>query len=1525
MQEDFRDHSYAESPVGVTLSNVLRAVKQIKQKYADVDESSVSRTHANDLMNFAQWALEVAHDKVLPEFNRGNLKPSCPNVILLGFWALKVKSNKYLFSTREFTLYMKAIELVKEEIPALIKKNRKAPSGVSKQEQVCSLLEANKKSLYKEAEKLPGVGLDNFFSELLKAIREKKLFSDAFDVDIDQSKKKIELDIDEAWQSDIAYLEFHLFGPGAQFEDGCFSFEHFHPMFFEVVVEIVKLTYSLPRQLNKAIPFLSPASINHYAETVPLVGALETFGLISHYHFKHTGPADFKGPHDVLHQYQLLLQGPKEDEKSEPLWDMDLTINASLEYNIYFDFIYSILLTRLVNYQKSVPGNKAIQLAMKSLLATVQEHFKRTIDSDDFKSEQARASLLKRHVSKGLNNIQTILDDIPSPGKGFQELSGIDLIVALDKEISREQKKADKHSQLLQFRKELYSRSFRSEISLDEELTGQLEADKLQGCDISYAQSPMPDYMFDLDGENTVKLIPIRSHLREALDTKINALNYDESCEAKLTALRDDAISTWVSAKIRGCTIDVRKLQDEIELKQKRVLSLNAERKKKETDTTDIQSLESTLETLLQEEKELLVVKTFAGSIADRNRELLTVPDRARSFPLLVDTLASTVGSLDVPVKKLSDLTESALSSLKNERSDLEEDLALARKKAEEKALAEAEYARNMAALNIKTLEQRLREESQRSEALSLCKDTLTHERDQTVGKLVAIGCNDLSFLNNETLNFKAQLDDLENSTRLLAVQALGKLPKDQTLPDLEASIEDPGALIQLLSTSIQAIDERLSTEYSFQHILDFLIEVKRIMASTEDRTEIKVIERLPYFVGKNNGFMKLVCMLFTQDEMKGWQEYYDAEMERWTFVASDRKKSRRDQLFSRLEAKIKELNHKITVDQQVDIALAETLRTIVRQLQNNRSKVTLIKLQSTLKKEEAELAKIAREASQLQSSLKALHPCVGLLREMGALRERIDSFCKNERKFNLNLVHQGFLPELYTEVVALNQLLVELQKKVSSFHGLVNTEEFQETYLLVAGNMQKLFDSMSRQFTDSIKDKFSSVENDVKTLKRNIVEFKTKATQFSEGKELYQEAVDLLADQDNVSGLLKKLREVIDEGQHIEYYETVLREVEESVKALPAEIRGEIERKFGITISTLDGYVQEIENQYTQVNALYTTPTFEGDIFTEEIIKEIDTKLLVARQCLLFIQQRYATVREVNSNVLLILKDQKKSDLIFCVMNQLSSLEQNLHTLLRGVMGAKMLSDLSVQFAQYQADRPKLDSGRVAYILELQRLLLAAAKDRKCETVMRSLKVGVRAYSGTRFGQLLNQMIVDILDFTRCGHNPNNEPLPLHNDAVRRSKEIGDERSKRTFAKIYRNLAEMQEFARKELQGEQAKVVEQLAIKLRVDLDRFILKHEPGDKISSKEYKRFKDTFNARLHTQDLIIKQYMPLWAIVASIFMMVLSLGSQPLYSLFHGRSALYFENKVEVRKQMAVMENVVSKEHKFLPRDNGSQTR
>ncbi len=1525
-EKKFSDHAYAESPLGITLGKILEAVKRVKQKYSNVSESSLSRTHADDLLNFAQWALEVAHENVLLEFDRGNLTPSVPFLPRLIKWAAEVYWNKYLFSTREFTLYKSAIALIQKELPTLIEKNQKKLRDLPRQDLLCSLLASNKKSLYAEAEKLPGVCLDTFFSELLKAIKQKKLFGDAFEVNIEQKKKKVTNDIEEAMKKDMSYIEEYLFGPGAQFEDGCFSFAHFHPMFFEIVVEIVKITYALPRQLNKVVPFLSPASIDHYAKTVPLVSALETFKIISHYHFKHTGPSHFKGPHDVLHQYQLLVDGPKDDEESPPVWQIDKTINASLEYNSYFDFIYSMLLTRLVNYQKSVPANKAVQNAMKSLLETVQHHYTKTKGSDDFKSERARALLLKRYTSVQLKHIQSVLEDLPKPTEDFNGLSDLNLIIALDNVLEREHRKAQKYDALLHIRSNLYSRSFRGEMEVlgDAALIPQLSTDKSSGCDVSYADSPMPDYMFDLDDDGKVKLVPIRSTLRQAVDGKIQELNYDEAIEYKLTEARDGAIAQWVNARIRECAMSVKDFEDKIELKHKTVVTLNTQRKKKETDSNDIQSLESTLAELEQEELALLGIKDFVDSLSAKKTALLDVPERARSFPFLVDTLKRTVECLDNPTKKLLDLTESALISLRSERKDLENDLVLAREKAEKKAQAEAEYAKNMAALNIVSLERRLREESERSQALSLCEELLKLEYYETVEQLRTINCEDLSFLRDEQQNYRAQIEQLESTTRSLVVEAFEKLTEVQVKPDVDSSVENPAILVELLDASLRKVEQRCKAPHRSEASLATLLEVKRIVSSREYQIDIRAIEEMPDIKKEAKGLMGLISMLSLEGaEVAEWQQYCVDEKDSLTFVKKTRRSQQRNKLFNQLEAKIADLNSTIQSESEKDAALRKRLREIKEQLQENNKHLSLLKLQSKLRKEDIELRGNADERSQLQSSLKALHPCVSLLRNIEKLRERIDAFAASEALFSPHSSQQDMLSNLYSEVVGINKILGDSQKKMQEFHHLVHSPEYQKTYKIVAENIQKLLESMTRKFNDSIKDKFSHIETDLRAHKRNITEFKDKATEFSEDKDLYGEALELLAEQDRLSGVVSKLRQIIQANDDSKNYQTVLAEIEDSLQSLPSEIQAEIDKKFDVTVSTLNGWVQGIQAQYDEVDSLYARSIIDGNGFTPEIIREIDAKLAVSKKCLLSIQERYNAVREVNRHVL-ILKDRKKSDRIFEVQNQLNTLNQKLIALQRGVMGAKMLSDLSLKFGQYQETHPRLNSGRAGYITEFQQLLLEVAKTRECEPVIKKLKEGARAYPGTRFGQLLNQMIVEILDFTRCGHYPNEEAFPYHDDARKRAQLIGDDQSKRTFAKLYDNLAQIQNFARKELRGDMAQVVDQLTIKLRIDLDRFILKHQPGEKISPQEYNRFRDTFIARLHTQDLIIKQYKPLWAIAASIAIMVLTLGAQPLYSMYHGGGALFFEDKVEVRKQMAVMENVVRKERKFISPNNGPQS-
>ena len=111
--------------------------------------------------------------------------------------------------------------------------------------------------------------------------------------------------------------------------------------------------------------------------------------------------------------------------------------------------------------------------------------------------------------------------------------------------------------------------------------------------------------------------------------------------------------------------------------------------------------------------------------------------------------------------------------------------------------------------------------------------------------------------------------------------------------------------------------------------------------------------------------------------------------------------------------------------------------------------------------------------------------------------------------------------------------------------------------------------------------------------------------------------------------------------------------------------------------------------------------------------------------------------------------------------------------------------------------------------------------------------------------------------------------------------------------------------------------VVTQLATRLQADVNRYVLSDPHKAKNPHEKYVAFKYAFTARLHSQDVIIKKYRPLWAIWLSIVVAVVSLGTQPLYSkLNNGRFSFFFEDAAPIRKEIASMEKTVSEAPQFV---------
>jgi hypothetical protein len=1509
MQAQNKFEKYENSPLGQLLGGILEAVSVVQKAHPKKGDAAPKnqREHADELLGAVKWALGVVHEEILPRFDNGNDKPGFPGTIAQARYGVNILKYWDLVSTRESLLFSKIDKL----LPDLFKTAQKDKSGSPICLIVSDLLEKKRNSLIEESsKKIPGKDVNEFFSAIQKVIVTQKMQYYHYNTIVEP-----------------------IFGIGAPYEDGSFSFEHFHPMIFDLSVEIALLLLKAPRKFDKLVSFLEPTAPGAFFDA-----ALKTFvpwlvknlvpdlGL-DNTKFEHQKNAEHDGP---TYCYQLTL--PDEGEA-----DVDLDEG----YNDHYAYIFSLFLWQIATHRDKFPKGSPVDKAVNQFLQKARAFYFKPENETLLRSDKAMSHVLQFYVESQVALIKKKFDQTLPRVLSFEGLSGIELIDALDTELMNECSRNYTYGGFIDARNHYYRSAVLNLIS--GEPLALLEKCKESGLDTSYSNEKIPYTILDFEDQE-VRIIPIQSRLVKTINEHIRLLDYDKNRIEILRQKKNEATEALFRQKIADCHQWKQTTFEAVENYHRSINLMVTNSKKRVIDSSDIESLNSAIEQVSSDKKTVEDAKRFTEVSWKEAAEKFCLLEHenawkdSREYKKQREEISkSVISQLDKALP--SALLDDVKSSLALEELRLTKALAEAQEMQRKQALAEAEYENNMDSLKSGELEGCLKKHSDRLCVLAELKFENGKENEGLNVELDKLLRNDSLSLIREAIEIEKEQIERENKDKAGWSQNLqatvGILLKNDMNRSVMHFLDNPECLIEFIklrTVSIAAqISENLKSK-SYSSVineLEILEPVKKIVESNNNPSNPKAkLDNLMKQVmndGKIGGFQNLLKMLgCSTEESSVWEKYQQRNKQLFDSPNKNEHAIRLKSLRDLLELKINELEKSKKGFSDHELRLnnsAKRLTEIKESLRDNDVLKLIHEKRSEIQRNEKEKSAFEAEEKSIRTQLEALHPRIILLKEIESTSKNIADFCGNASKFSADLDLFSLVVKLYKELNKISQLNQE-------FKALCEKVEHKEVYQKDSRKVDVLIDSMVHKLNRSVEDKFSPEQGLVTKLKSNIDSFERSKAIFSTDVELYSEACLLKNERAQLRDCIDRLKSETKKDDLNCHFHDILDHIEIASQPLVLLVDEVINKKYDNTVESIEKYLTDFVDRHANLSAEFYSrdPEHDNCLSSRFSVEKIDGILKSVTALDAEVQEKYTEAQAILMHIQ-ILQDQQKSSGLSLVYDRVTSLKNAVSDLKQKSERAELLSKLSGMLSAYLVVLRKKqieehyseDGPKVQYLESLRNIMDVCAIEGNCTSLLNKIKEGKSTFASVHFTTLLNQITVAVLEFDRSvAKHPEIPFADLDVEKRLNTLKINHLKFVNGINILYNNIKKMEQDAAKlpDEATEDRKVISQLAADLRSDVNRYILSIADNENPALK-FQPFKEIFTARLHSQDTVIRKHRPLWVILCSIAAALFSLGTVLAYSKYKtGRFMFFFENSAPIRSEIATMEDVVNRPQPFV---------
>ncbi len=345
--------TYAESPLGMFLTQTLKDIDNIQKKYPKSSDKALPKEaiKAQELVEATKTLLKTLHKDILPKFSEGNMPNILLNAISFVFSILKLNNLKKSINAQENALNA---ELSKKLVAYI--ETAKQDTSTPLTQSINHQLETNKVELFKPSEK-------KHHKELEAILQTVKL-------------QISELDLD-AWRDDDAidisnhinqHLSLELLTPR-------------HPMTYELLETMAELINNLPDSLAETISFFDPQVVTKMVANDIIAGRLR----------KHAGvtrvthiPNYDSNEHSFSYTYTKESSSTDEGKKTPPTIKTK-TRDLSAEYpQKRSDLLNEIMIPATRRYLATYGQQHSVDYP--SAASVIQEGFK-AIESDIARAE----------------------------------------------------------------------------------------------------------------------------------------------------------------------------------------------------------------------------------------------------------------------------------------------------------------------------------------------------------------------------------------------------------------------------------------------------------------------------------------------------------------------------------------------------------------------------------------------------------------------------------------------------------------------------------------------------------------------------------------------------------------------------------------------------------------------------------------------------------------------------------------------------------------------------------------------------------------------------------------------------------------------------------------------------------------------------------------------------------------------------------------------------------------------------------
>lgn len=177
------------------------------------------------------------------------------------------------------------------------------------------------------------------------------------------------------------------------------------------------------------------------------------------------------------------------------------------------------------------------------------------------------------------------------------------------------------------------------------------------------------------------------------------------------------------------------------------------------------------------------------------------------------------------------------------------------------------------------------------------------------------------------------------------------------------------------------------------------------------------------------------------------------------------------------------------------------------------------------------------------------------------------------------------------------------------------------------------------------------------------------------------------------------------------------------------------------------------------------------------------------------------------------------------------------------------------------------VDKGNREYFIDitLTKQIVSYIESGNSESVLSHIDANKHLFPGVHMQSTLNKVAITLLDFVDAEQNLSSQSTKDVVEILSAHKE--HPRGKAYAAKIeqlYAAIEGMSKFGQGLSNTHEQKVITELAMKLRHDVDRFVRQHEttPPDVDASK---KFTERFKIRLHSEDSLMSKYEDRWLVI------------------------------------------------------------